>query len=101
MPAPADTLHLKDGSTVEGRVIDQGAAYWIKPANGASRSIPKDQVTSWEKEKSGAPSPLPTAKPTAPGVAPSSQPANAAAAAQATGNFQQTKSKADKVDVPL
>jgi len=101
MPALADTLRLKDGTTVEGRVIDQGSAYWIKPATGASRTIPKDQVTAWEKEKSGAPSPLPTAKPTAPGVAAPTQPSNAAAAGQATGNFQQTKAKADRVDVPL
>jgi hypothetical protein len=53
--AHADTLKLKDGSTVEGRVIPQGTSYWVKLADGTTKLIPKDQVVSITKGDTPAP----------------------------------------------
>src|SRR5438105_4679259 len=43
----ADTLKLKDGTSLDGKVIDQGTQYWIKDADGQTRLIDKEKVASW------------------------------------------------------
>src|SRR5437868_554644 len=52
LAAFADTLTLKDGTVLEGRVIEQTNAYWVKTADGKTQMIPKDRVKSWDKNAS-------------------------------------------------
>jgi S1-C subfamily serine protease len=77
--ARADTLQLKDGTTLEGKVIPQGDRYWIKPSDGESRMIAKADVTQWTHGDS----------------------AESRGATGSTADFAATKSKADRLDVPL
>src|SRR5437762_8607648 len=68
----ADTLKLKDGSTIEGRVIQQGDRYWVKLADGSTKYIAKDQVLTWTKSSApgaAAGSPGATIPPAAAGAA--------------------------------
>src|SRR4051812_20953032 len=51
--AAADTLTLKDGTTVEGKVIPQGNRYWVKLADNTTRYINKDDVSTWTKAEAG------------------------------------------------
>src|ERR1039458_9152205 len=69
-----DTVHLNDGTTIQGRVIDQGDKYWIKDANGETHLVDKSSVKSWTKESdSSAAIPAPTGSTSAkPGFAGSS-----------------------------
>src|SRR3954468_24494966 len=64
-PASADRVKLKDGTTVEGAVISRGDGYWVKLADGTSRTIPKGDVRSIDK---GSPPAAPAA-PTPPAPA--------------------------------
>src|SRR5947208_2620279 len=82
--APGDTLTMKDGSKVEGRVIPQGDRYWVKLPDGSTKYIDKSQVASLTKGDSPVAPTAPTAgattKPSAPG---------------ATASFASVKSKAE------
>src|SRR2546423_15635850 len=55
----ADTLKLKDGSTLDNvKVIPQGEKYWVKLADGSSRMVAKTEVVTWTKgNTSAAPAP--------------------------------------------
>ena len=47
--ALADTLTLKDGTKVQGKVISQGDRYWVKLPDGGTRYVDKSDVTNLEK----------------------------------------------------
>lgn len=85
-----DTLHMKDGTTMEGRVIDQGDKYWLKDANGETHMVDKSIVSSWTRGDAApaTPSAGGTATPAAPSYSGSS-------------SFATAKSKADLVDSPI
>ena len=53
----ADSLIMKDGTTLEGRVAEQGDRYWIKLTDGTSKFIPKSQVQTWNKANAAAATP--------------------------------------------
>lgn len=76
----ADTLKLKDGTSIEAtRVLDQGANYWVKLPDGSTKTIPKDSVKEWVKASTPA--------------------ANTTTAKPSTGaGFTTVKSKAEKAD---
>src|SRR5438874_4892699 len=76
----ADTLKLKDGSTIEGRVIQQGDRYWVKLADGSTKYIAKDQVVTWTKSSAPGATGAPGAM-TPPAVAGAATKAAAAAPA--------------------
>ncbi|HEX8522416.1 MAG TPA: trypsin-like peptidase domain-containing protein [Tepidisphaeraceae bacterium] len=94
----ADTLTLSDGSTLEGKVLQQGDKYWIKLSSGESRTVAKSQVTSWNKGDAAAAAPAGGTKTTTIDVGSS---AGAAAKPGVALSFQETKSRAEKVDAPL
>ncbi len=99
----ADTLTLKDGTVLEGKVIPQADSYWIKLASGETKTIPKSLVANLTKGDAKPVTAPPTATPTTPvppaPAAPSS-PAGSAGGATSTA-FAAIKSKADKVDEPV
>jgi S1-C subfamily serine protease len=95
LSARGDTLKLKDGKTLEGRVIPQGEKYWIKTTMGETKIVNKSEVVSFTR---GGVKPATPATPTG---APGAPTEPAASAAGASLGFAQTKSKADRVDVPL
>lgn len=110
----ADTLRLKDGTVLEGKVIEQPDRYWIKLTDGTSKTVLKKDVASLERGDAkpavpgGATPPAnPTKSPATPaGGAGAATPVpmtpNApAAAAGATTDFATTKHKADRVDAPI
>jgi S1-C subfamily serine protease len=88
-----DTMHLTDGTTIVGRVIDQGDKYWIKDTNGETHLIDKASVVSWTRGSDAAP------------AAGTAIPASAGAPAHSTysgsGSFAAVKSKAEMVDTPI
>ena len=45
----ADTLRLKDGTVLEGKVIEQPDRYWIKLTDGTSKTVLKKDVASLER----------------------------------------------------
>jgi hypothetical protein len=45
----ADTLRLKDGTVLEGKVIEQPDRYWIKLADGTSKTVLKKDVLKLER----------------------------------------------------
>jgi S1-C subfamily serine protease len=110
--ALGDTLTLTDGTVLEGRVVPQGDRYWIKLASGETKIIYKSQVSQYTR---GTPAAAPAVSPAVPPASPATPvapaPADAssgsepvkptAPGAEANLNFAQTKSKADRVDVPL
>jgi S1-C subfamily serine protease len=75
--AHAERLNLKDGTTVDGVVFDQGDKYWVKTPDGGTRTIPKSDV-----ESRGTSSPT-HASPAKPGAT-APNPTAAAAAAEST-----------------
>src|SRR5206468_1657515 len=82
LTARAERLNLKDGTTVDGVVFDQGDKYWVKTPDGGTRTIPKSDVESRGTPKptaaaAAAPTPASPAKP-------GSAPTPAAAAAEST-----------------
>src|SRR5256885_10765537 len=87
--APGDTLTMKDGTKVEGRVIPQGERDWVKLPDGSTKYIDKDKVAGLTKGDS------PTAPSTPAGA--TSKPATPGA----TATFASVKSKAELVDTPL
>jgi S1-C subfamily serine protease len=104
----ADTLRLKDGTVLEGKVIEQGDRYWIKLATGESKLIPKRDVQSFERgdARPGAANPpaVPGGKTgaTPPAGAGSAKPqASGKAAPFASVGFATVKTKADRVEAPI
>src|SRR5438105_3759552 len=87
--APGDTLTMKDGTKMEGRVIPQGDRYWVKLPDGSTKYIDKDKVASLTKGDSpvapATPAAGATTKPATPG---------------ATASFASVKSKAELVESP-
>lgn len=87
----ADTVKLKDGTTIEGRVIDQGDKVWVKLSDGTTRIINKSEIASIVKGDAGS---VPTA-------GPATKPTQATAGSAARGtSFATTKSRAEKQDSP-
>ena len=80
-----DTLRLKDGTKLEGRVIPQGENYWIKLADGSSKTVAVSDVTQWIRGDGAAAAPAGAA------AAPSTRP---------VVSFTVTKTKANQVDLP-
>src|SRR5436190_19965359 len=96
LAAFADTLTLKDGTVLEGKIIEQGSSYWVKTADGKTQMIAKDRVKSWDKGATAAkPVTPPTGSPTASGAA---KQGNSAAP---SSGFGAIKAKADRVEQPI
>ena len=93
LPLWADTLQLKDGTSVAGRVMDEGTNYWVKGADGTSHIVPKDSVQQWVKGDAAA----------SPAAASSASLAGRGQAASlpAGASFKAVKAKADRVDTPI
>jgi S1-C subfamily serine protease len=104
----ADTLRLKDGTVLEGKVIEQPDRYWIKLADGTSKTVLKKDVLNLERgdakpNKAGVTVPGGTAPagkpasgtPISPGTPGGGSPAGASA------SFAAVKAKADRVDAPI
>jgi S1-C subfamily serine protease len=93
VPLWADTLKLKDGTHLDGKVMDEGTSYWVKGSDGQTHTIPKDSVQDWVR--SNAP-----ANPAAASASPLT--GRGQAASVPTGaSFAAVKAKADKVDTPI
>lgn len=105
--ARADHLILNDGTVIEGTVLSQGEKYWVKKGDGTSQLIPKTDVKTYGKGPAPAVTTpgaagTGTAKPA--GVAGSTGTASTPTpvpSAGGTGDFAATKTKADKVEVPM
>jgi S1-C subfamily serine protease len=89
--ALADTLTMKDGTKVEGRVIPQGDRYWVKLADGSTKYIEKDKVASFSKGDSPSAAPVPAS--VAGGATKPASPAS-------SGSFASVRSKAELVESP-
>jgi hypothetical protein len=89
-----DTLKLKDGTSLTGRVIDQGDKYWLKDADGESHFVDKTTVANWVHGDS---------LPATGGEATSSIPGSTAApkTAPASANFAAVKFKADRCETAI
>src|SRR5262245_61660394 len=97
----ADTLTLKDGTVVEGRVIQQGDKYWVKLADGQTKVVAKADVVKYVKASATPAAQATPAAPVAPAVKSAGATSTPAADSSAPLTFAQTKSKADRADVPL
>src|SRR4051812_45474197 len=90
----ADTLKLKDGTVLEGKVQEVGDKYWIKLSSGETKLVNKADVVS--KVIGDAKPVVPAApaapKPDAPAAGKPAVPSAAGVAGSA--NFQSTKLKA-------
>ena len=53
--APADRVTLKNGTVLEGDVIQQGERYWIKTADGKSHWVTFNQVLKIERDAPASP----------------------------------------------
>ena len=91
-PLLADTLKLKDGTSLSGRVMDEGATYWVKDADGQSHTVDKGSVDQWVH---GGP-----AGPTAASAA-SEAGRGQAATLSGGASLRAVKAKADRVDTPI
>ena len=49
----ADTLTLKDGTILHGRVLQNGNNYWIKFDDGSSKTIAAEDVAKFDSEQAG------------------------------------------------
>ena len=102
----ADTLKLKDGTVLEGKVIPFGDSYRIKLASGETRTVAKSQVKEYivgdaKPAAPAAPAPKPDAKPDSKPGAGALAPPTAGSVAGTSSAFAATKSKADRVDAPI
>lgn len=93
--ALADTVVLKDGTSVQGTIIKFGNQYRVKQADGTTKIIPEAEVKQIIKGGTGAAAGS-GAAPSA-GKPPVTSPPTAAGGA----SFQATKSKADRVEAPI
>jgi hypothetical protein len=82
----ADTVKLKDGTSIQGKVIDQGDKYWVKDNNGETHLIDKDSVLSWTRGSGGADA---------------AGPAAGTATYSGSAGYAAVKTKADMVDTPI
>ncbi len=92
-----DTLTLKDGTSLTGRVIDQGDKYWLKDADGKSHFVDKNAVKAWVKGSAATP------ESSTPGPAGSSLSGSAASPkspVQSVGTYATVKLKADHAEAP-
>jgi len=48
----ADTMTLKDGTVLHGRVINNGNSYWVKFDDGTSKTVPADNVANVVSDQS-------------------------------------------------
>ena len=87
-----DTVHLKDGTSIEGRVIDQGDKYWIKDSSGQSHTVDKTSVKSLSKGSDPTPSATVLTATGAATVTPS---------VAGSVSFSAVKSKAEFCDTPI
>jgi len=83
-----DTVQMNDGTSFQGRVIDQGEKYWIKDSNGESHTVDKSAVKSWTKDSDTGAS-TPTAATNTP-VAPVPAGSGSFAATKAKANLSET-----------
>src|SRR5262245_10405414 len=92
----ADTLKLKDGTVLEGKVQEVGDKYWIKLANGQTRMVNKSEVVSKTigDVKPATPVPAPTEAPKPGAGTPAAPPAGGTVAGTSPA-FAAVKSKAD------
>ena len=97
--ARADTLKMKDGTSVTGRVMDGGSTYWVKGADGQSKRVAKTDVQEWVKGDA-APAATPPGDPAA-ASAQSQAGRGQAAKLPASGSFKATQAKADKAETPV
>ena len=85
--ALGDKLTLKSGAVLEGTILQRAdGSYWVKTYDGASQTVPSDEVKSLEK--SDGPSTSGTAS-------------SAAGTAKPAGSFAATKAKADAADAAV
>ncbi|MBC8108442.1 MAG: trypsin-like peptidase domain-containing protein [Anaerolineae bacterium] len=95
----ADTLKLKDGTVLEGKIQEAGDKYWIKLTNGETRIVSKADVA---QRIVGDAKPSAPAAPVKPGAAaPPPSPVASGAVAGTSGGFASVKMKADRVDAPI
>src|SRR5439155_7819938 len=91
----ADTLVMKDGTRIDGRVVEQTDKYWVKSDSGPAKIVPKTDVAEWKGGSSATPAAPALASPTAGASAVPAAPAGASL------GFAETKSKADRAEAPL
>ena len=101
----ADTLKLKDGTVLEGKVVEQPDRYWIKLTDGSSKTVLKKDVASFTK---GDAKPVtPEAGKTPPAAGGGSKPGTpitsggGGGGAAGSAGYQSIKSKADRVDAAV
>lgn len=83
-PAKAERLTLKDGTVLEGTVIQRGNDYWFKPADGGqARTFPAAEV---ESVGSGEVSVSTTRE---------------GKSSPASANFESTRRRAEACDTPM
>ena len=93
----ADTVVLKDGTSVEGTVMKFGNTYRVKTADGQTKIIPEADVKQVVKgSKSGAGDGGASAVPP-----PQNAPKTTGAKATGGAAFAATKSKADRAESPI
>lgn len=105
LQALADTVKLKDGTTLEGTVIKFGDSYRVKLADGTTKTVSASDVASISKGATPAASVSPNVNSPgasqSPAVSKAAAPAPTPANAGSSGNFTATKQRADSVDAPV
>ncbi len=91
LPLWADTLKLKDGTSLSGRVMDEGSTYWVKADDGQTHTVAKDSVEQWVR---GDAAPAAASAASSAGRGPS-------ATVPGGASFQSVKAKCDRVDTPI
>ncbi len=97
LPLWADTLKLKDGTSVAGRVMDEGNTYWVKGADGQTHTVNKADVDQWIHGDAPAAAAATPADASAASLAGRGQ----AATVPGGASFKAVKAKADRVDTPI
>ena len=99
--ARGDTLQMKDGTSLSGRVMDAGSNYWVKGGDGQTHTVAKDTVKQWV-HGDAAPAAAAAAPTDAAGTSAASQAGRGQAASlPGSGSFKAVKAKADRVDTPM
>jgi S1-C subfamily serine protease len=109
--ALADYVKMKDGTVLEGTVLQQPYGYWVKTADGKIHKLQSADVASMGKgaaPAAGAPAPAPGSAPKVrvPGAAPAvpspaAAPSAAASNAPRSANFSATRAKCAAVESAL
>lgn len=95
--AIADTVVLKDGTTVEGSVIKFGKEYRVKTADGKTITVREIDVKQIIRGSTTSPPPAVAGSAPPPAPAPALKPG----AQGLTSAFSAAKAKAERVEVPL